>query len=120
MNSLWVVLCVVDILKKGKKMKVIKIHCCGDCPYHLMNEGGKSKCELGAKHDNENALFFDDCPFDDAEQTVDSISLENAVEIPVWRMVGITEPERLIDVRMDYKTLTAICNLIISRKEKMK
>ena len=101
-------------------MKAIKITCCGACPHYKTNEHGVYQCALGACCSEFGSAFFKDCPLEDAEQTVDSISLENAVEIPVWRVVGAGEPNRLIDVRMDYKTLTALCDLIIKRKEYMK
>ena len=54
----------------------------------------------------------------DRSGKIDKISLQKAVETPVWMMVWATEPERLIDVRMSYSDLKIICDLIDSERKK--
>lgn len=54
----------------------------------------------------------------DRRHEVDRIDIQVAVETPFWLAICETEPERLVDVRMSYSDLKAICDLI--DKEMMK
>lgn len=49
---------------------------------------------------------------------VDRISLQNAVETPLWLAVWVAEPERLIDVKMSYDDLKTIYDLIKSERNR--
>lgn len=50
---------------------------------------------------------------DDYEvKSPDRITLKDALEVPVWKMVWAGEPTREINVRMTYADLKMICDLI--------
>ena len=50
---------------------------------------------------------------DDYEvKSPDRITLKDALEVPVWKMVWAGEPTREINVRMTYQDLKEICDLI--------
>ena len=41
----------------------------------------------------------------------DTITLKDALEIPVWKIVWACKPTKVIDVRMTYQDLKVICDL---------
>lgn len=54
----------------------------------------------------------------DRTDTVDKISLMNAIETPFWMAVWATEPQRRISVEMSYDDLKIICDLIDKERER--
>ena len=77
-------------------------------PY-MANIASVMKCDLWD-------LIKDDYPeakrMSEEVRKPDKITLKDALEVPVWKMVWVGEPTRQVDVRMTYQDLKEICDLI--------
>lgn len=54
----------------------------------------------------------------DTSGEIDKISIQNAVETPLWLAIWATEPERKVNVEMSYSDLKIICDLIEKERRK--
>lgn len=61
---------------------------------------------------NDDAEEYGVTAHETDSQKGDKITLKDALEIPVWKMIWAGEPGRMVDVRMTYSDLKVICDLI--------